>query len=146
MSSSTRREAARSVAFEEAFARAKTEHKSVLVDVYTDWCSWCRKMDAETYANASVRTLLDAKFLVVKLNAESQTEIVFNGQRVSMADFARQSDVTGYPTTLFFDANGHGVVSLPGYFDATRFTKILTYVADGRYTSMNLDQYLSDQR
>src|SRR3990172_10089448 len=57
--------------FDQGLARAKAGRKKVIVDVYTDWCTWCKKMDSDTYADKSVRTALTANFVGVKLNAES---------------------------------------------------------------------------
>ena len=131
------------MSLEEAFTRARAERKCVLVDVYTDWCSWCKKMDRETYTNTQVRAMLEKEFLVVKLNAESDAELTFNGSRMTMVEFAQQAGVTGYPTTLFFDSNGRKVVSLPGYMDAPRFARVLDYVSAARYRTTPLDEYLA---
>ena len=92
MSSGNRgQEASPGVSLEEAFTRARAERKCVLVDVYTDWCSWCKKMDRETYTNTQVRAMLEKEFLVVKLNAESDAELTFNGSRMTMVEFAQQA-------------------------------------------------------
>ena len=34
---------------EEAYAKQKITPKKVLIDVYTDWCGWCKKMDKSTF-------------------------------------------------------------------------------------------------
>src|SRR3954470_16372167 len=31
--------------------KMKTQPKKVWVDIYTDWCGWCKKMDATTFTN-----------------------------------------------------------------------------------------------
>ena len=36
--------------FEKAIALSKQDGKPVLVDVYTDWCGWCKRLDATTRA------------------------------------------------------------------------------------------------
>lgn len=40
--------------YENALTRAKKENKLVIVNVYTDWCGQCRRMDKETFANREV--------------------------------------------------------------------------------------------
>jgi thioredoxin-related protein len=56
--------------FDEGLAKAKKENKFLLVDFYTDWCGWCKKMDSETYANKNIIKLLNKDFVLVKLNPE----------------------------------------------------------------------------
>ncbi|MFN3590463.1 MAG: thioredoxin family protein, partial [Spirosomataceae bacterium] len=36
---------------EEAFDKIQTQPKKVLIDVYTDWCGWCKVMDKNTFAH-----------------------------------------------------------------------------------------------
>lgn len=36
---------------------AKSEGKPMLIDFYADWCSWCRRMDTDTYGNLKVAEL-----------------------------------------------------------------------------------------
>ena len=35
--------------FEEAVERSKTEKRKIFIDVYTDWCGWCKVMDKNTF-------------------------------------------------------------------------------------------------
>jgi len=54
----------------EGYPLAKKEGKLILVDAYTDWCGWCKKMDRDTYANADVIKKLNKHFVVIKFNPE----------------------------------------------------------------------------
>ena len=51
-----------------AAAQAKAENKRVLVDVGGEWCVWCHLMDDFIAANADVRVVLDANYVMVKVN------------------------------------------------------------------------------
>lgn len=77
---------------------AKAEDKIVVVDVYTDWCGWCKKMDRTIYADPAV-VALSRQQIFVKVNAEDRGQ----GQH-----FAQQMRVKGYPTTIIL--NGYGKV------------------------------------
>ncbi len=67
--------------FEEAIAANTKQPKMILVDVYTDWCGWCKKMDKETFTNPKVIAHLKQNFYAVKLNAENtQRKFEFMGK------------------------------------------------------------------
>ncbi len=54
----------------QAMKEAKESGKMILIDVYTDWCGPCKKLDADTYTNPEVLTYLTRTFICVKVNAE----------------------------------------------------------------------------
>lgn len=99
--------------FDEALERARNERKLVLVDVYTDWCGWCKKLDKEVFSDARVAAA--AKDLIaVRVNAEK------GGEKV-----AERFDVQGYPTVLFVDGAGKVVKRVDGYVDVDEMLQIL---------------------
>ena len=50
--------------------RAKKDKKLVMVDMYTDWCGWCKKLDKDTFSDKDVADKLAKDFVAVKLNPE----------------------------------------------------------------------------
>jgi thiol:disulfide interchange protein len=105
--------------FDEALARARAERRLLLVDVYTDWCGWCKKLDREVFADGRVGAA--AKDLVaVKVNAEKGGE-----------EIARRYRVRGYPTILFLDGAGSVVERIDGYVDAGEMVKIVSALPKG---------------
>ena len=88
-------------------ARARAEAGQVVfVDVYTDWCSWCKYMDKKVYTDPSVRALA-SKHIFVKLDAE-------DGGRGQA--FAQANRVSGYPTLIVYSADGKQLANQPGAF------------------------------
>lgn len=88
-----------------ALSLAKANRSKVIVDVYTDWCGWCKKMDKDIYTDPKVAALSDS-FIFLKLNAEDGGQ----GQR-----FSKSMNVRGYPTTIILDENGRSVDLIRGY-------------------------------
>jgi thioredoxin-related protein len=94
-----------------ALAEAKKSNRLVMVDVYTDWCGWCKKLDSDTYADAKVAARAK-DFVALKLNPEKSA-----GEK----EFAQRYAVSGYPTILFVEADGTLVNKVVGYRDAPGF-------------------------
>lgn len=90
----------------EAAKKSARPGQLIVVDVYTDWCGYCKLMDRVVYADQAVVTYA-AEHVFVKLNAEDGAE----GTR-----FARATGVRGYPTTLVFTSDGKLVARQAGAF------------------------------
>lgn len=135
-------------AFNEGYDKALKAEKPMVVDVYAVWCGPCKQMDRVTFSNKDVLSMLEKKFVRVKLNAEdTTTKINFSGKIFSAPEFSSVMEVTGFPTILFFDKKGTPVVSIPGYVGPEIFIKILHYVEEERYRSgVSLEKYLASAK
>ena len=111
--------------------QARQRQRPVLVDVYTQWCGWCRRMDREVYTRDDVRDYLSQKFVTVKLDAEASESVRYEGRTFTSRTLATHFRVTGYPTTLFLKPNGEYLVSVPGYVEPEKFLLLLRYIGDG---------------
>jgi thioredoxin-related protein len=127
-----------------ALKEAKKQQKRILVDVYTDWCGWCKRMDRDTYARADVQTYLGATFIPVRLNAESSQRATYKGSDYSYRQLASGFRVTGYPTTVFLEADGSHITTAPGYMGATDFLAVLHYIGDGYYKQKEFQEFKSE--
>lgn len=110
---------------------ARERGMPVLVNVYTDWCGWCRRMDRDVLARAEVREALQAAFVPVRLNAESDEMVRYGGRTLSARAVAARFRVTGYPTTVFLRPTGEHIVNVPGYVPAARFMTLMRYIGEG---------------
>lgn len=135
------------LSFNEGLALATKQGKPILVDVYTDWCHWCKVMDKDTFGNDSVKKVLTDSFVTVKLNAESTTEkISYQGRSYSAGDFAAQLGVEGYPCLVFFDKSGAVVTKVPGFVKPAEFLPMLEFIKSEKYKSMNYEAFIKSRR
>jgi len=128
--------------YDRGIEQAATLNKKILLDVYTDWCSWCKKMDKEVYVDETVTTLLKEKFIVVKLNAESSKTLTHDGIVYTEQQFATALGITGYPTTVFFEPNTKPITLVSGYMEPATFTNVLRFIGEDHYKSISYEEYL----
>jgi len=122
-------------------AEAKKANRKVLLDVYTDWCKWCKKLDEEVYAEPKVASYLGKNYVTIKLNAESTDTVTFQGKQSTEAELAQAFGVTGYPTIIFIDPQGEPIDKLGGFVNAEQFLPIIRFIGDDTYKTTSWDEY-----
>ncbi len=131
--------------FDEGLDKALRENKPVLVDVYTEWCGWCKVMDNKTYGDAGVSRYLRERFVLVKLNPETDGVLTYKGTTYQAAYFTQMMGVNGYPATAFFASNADMITLVPGYIQATEFLHILEFIGDKHYVSKPYEAFLKEK-
>lgn len=96
---------------ETAKKKAKEKDLPIMIDVYTDWCTWCKELDEKTYKNKEVINA-SKKFVSLKLNPETSED---------GSEIAKKYGVQGYPTILFISADGFVLENVSGYVEGTNF-------------------------
>ena len=108
--------------FEEAIAANAKNPKMILVDVYTDWCGWCKKMDKDTFTDPRVIAHFQKNFYAVKLNAEdTNRKFPFMGKTFTEAEMAASMRVNSYPNFVVIEPGLQNIAQLPGYREPEAF-------------------------
>ena len=129
--------------FNQAIKDAAAKNRYVFVDIYTDWCGYCKQLDAVTFKAAPVLAELDKHFVSIKLNAESDAPILWKGQKTTPRDLTMQWRVDGFPTLIFLNSSGDIVGSYSSYAEPELMVKLLTYISSGaRERKVSFDDYL----
>lgn len=118
----------------EGYPLAVSTGKILLIDAYTDWCGWCKKMDRDTYTNEEVIKKINKHFIPVKFNPEKQgityyvDTLAFTPAELYMQ--ISRGERTGFPTTYFINTRKKSVMLDPGYRDAQTFLQVLDKVLE----------------
>ena len=117
------------VDFNKGYDLAKKKKKIMLVDVYTDWCGWCKRMDRDAYAISSVSEVVNKDFIAVKFDPEIQG-VVYNyeGKNYTgeqLAGVISNYTITGYPTTVFIYPKNKKSEVVIGYKNAEQLLPVL---------------------
>lgn len=134
---------------DEVEAKLKEQPRPVLIDLYTDWCGWCKVMDKKTYTNQNLINYLNEKFYVVKLNAETKQELNWRGKKYNFNQQYKTNDLafylTGgelaYPTTVFIPNTESEPQPIAGMLEVKDMELITTYFGENKYGKVSFDSY-----
>jgi thioredoxin-related protein len=140
--------------FTEAYSLNKKKPKKIFIDVYTDWCGWCKKMDATTFMNPDIVKYMNDNFYCVKMNAEMKDTVVIDGvtfvnQNPTSSRSSHQLAVEllrgkmSYPSYVFLNDKSQFLTVVPGYQQAKEFEAVLHYFGEGAYNGTSWEEYRS---
>jgi thioredoxin-related protein len=137
------------ISFEQAEKMLKTDPRPILVDVYTDWCGWCKVMDKKTYANNNVADYINKYYYAIKFNAESKTSVLWRGKTYQYEAQYRMHGLAvellkgdaGFPTTVFIPVNPAEPQPIPGFLEPKDIHTLLTYFSESHHQKVRFDKY-----
>jgi thioredoxin-related protein len=135
------------MSYDEGMAKAKKEDKHVLIDFYTTWCGWCKKMDKTTFQDAAVVKAVSDNMIAIKINAESNSPVVHEAQKITERELSGKIfGVRGFPTYWFVDPKGQRLFPVPGYRSATDFLDLVEYVGESHYKKASFAAFIEAKK
>ena len=136
--------------FEEAVALNKQNPKKVFIDIYVDWCGWCKQLDKTTFTDPTIIKLMNESFYAVKLNAEGKDTVIFDGHTFvnpnptgfrSTHQLANSllNGKMSYPSMAFLDEKMQIITTLQSYVKPPELEPALAYIAQNKYLKMSYD-------
>lgn len=83
---------------DEAFEKAKKEHKPVFLSIGYSSCHWCHVMERESFENEKIAKILNEHFISIKVDREERPDIDKHFQDVYQLMNGRPG---GWPTSIF---------------------------------------------
>lgn len=148
------------MSFDQAMKQYSVEKKPIIVDMYTSWCGFCKKLDAETFSDPRIIKYVNENFYAVKFDAETTEPItykdsVYTNLRIGAVD-ADGNPVRGkshslaeillngrmaYPTLVYMIPDKDIVAPVPGYVTPEKIEPYLLFFADKVYEGNLFDAF-----
>ena len=138
--------------FEEALALNEQNPKLIFVDVYTDWCGWCKKMDAATFSEPYIAKYMNEKYYCVKLDAEGKEPVVYKGAEYTNPDpdgkrrthqiaaLLLQNKMS-YPSYVFMNEQSQVLTVVKGFIAADKFDPIIHWFGERAFLTQKFPDY-----
>lgn len=129
----------------------ETNPKKVFVDIYTDWCGWCKKMDKATFQQDHIAKYVNENYYAVKFDAEDRSNIDFDGKVYKYVKNGKRGynelavaltrGQLSFPTIVFLDESNKLIQPIPGFQNAESFEMIATYFGEDHFKDTPWKRY-----
>lgn len=145
---------------EEAVKLNEKKPRKFLIYVYSDNCSWCRKMENETFSSRAVADYINQNFHAVKINSNIKRDINYNNRKFSYIPAEPNTGSPAhheflvvllqgrmaYPTVVCLDENMVYIDVERGFKSVAPFRNFLSYIVENVYQKgKSFDEYFSNQ-
>ncbi|TVR80752.1 MAG: DUF255 domain-containing protein [Chitinophagaceae bacterium] len=136
---------------QEALEKNTANPKKIFIDVYTDWCGWCRRMDQNTYSHPFIIEYINKHFYPVKMNGEMKEPITIGDQVYRFVESGRRGyhelpatllqGRMSYPSIVFLDENNDLLQPIPGYREPNALHMFLQYFGENYYKTVDWEEF-----
>jgi len=126
---------------EQVSAQYKQQARPIIIDVYTEWCAYCKVMDRTTWSNPEVAAYISEKFYAVKFDAEQRKAALWmdttfeykSAYKVHMLAARWLQGNMVYPSTVIIIPGHPEEIVIPGVLKVAELEPMLKYFGEGHY-------------
>jgi thioredoxin-related protein len=137
------------ISFEKAVFLNDMKPKKIFIDVYTDWCGWCKRMDAGTFKDSLISNYISENYYAVKLDAETKDTIRFRDKVFVFKPEMKSNELAisllngkmGYPSFVMMDEKYSILQPLSGYQTTEELLPVLKFYGSNAYLTTKWEDY-----
>ncbi len=92
--------------WEEGYAKAQEENKTMLVFVQANWCHWCKRMIDKTFNKEEVSSVINMDYIAVIFDVDKEETYTYNGKNFEgkmLLGELSDNKCQGIPSTIFIN-------------------------------------------
>jgi len=139
------------MSFKEAQEANKKQSRPFLIDIYTDWCGWCKHMIKTTYSDPGLANYINTYFYPVQFDAETKDTIEYNGEKYWNTGTEKKSPhqlaikmlngQLSYPSTIFVNNNFQFNLLSQGYLEVRKIEPLLIYTVENVFRTTQYEEF-----
>ena len=139
------------LSIQEAQQKNKEVQKPFIIDIYTDWCGWCKHMMKTTYSNAGIANYINSNFYPVKFDAETKDTIEYNGKIYKPTSKEPKTPhelaikflgtSLSYPSTMFVTNNFEYNLLSQGFIEDKKIEPLLIFMVENAWRNSVYDEF-----
>lgn len=137
------------ISFEKAVFLNDMKPKKIFIDVYTEWCGWCKRMDAGTFKDSLITKYISENYYAVKLDAETKDTIRFRDKVFVFKPEMKSNELAisllngkmGYPSFVMMDEKYSILQPLSGYQTTEELLPLLKFYGSNAYLTTKWEEY-----
>ncbi len=119
--------------YENGMKMIKDQNKKGFLHFYTDWCTYCKIMNKQTFVDAKVIDYLNDNFVSIRVNAEKQKDV------------AKKYGVNRFPNTWFIGEDSKSLSSQPGFIPPEMMLNMLKFLNTDSFKNMKFSEFIEEQ-
>jgi len=120
--------------YQSGMKKINDEGKKGFLHFYTDWCTYCKLMNRQTFTDDSVVAFLNQNFVPMRVNAEKQRDV------------AKKYGVSKFPNSWFIAEDQSEIGKRPGFISADILLKMLKYVDTDSFQEMSFQDFMNNDQ
>ena len=140
------------ITLDEAFQKSKIQKRKIFIELYTKTCSWCKKMENETFGQDHIAQYINENYYAVRFDAQSKEDVTFKGENYKYVEQSKKRGYhqlaaklmrgkMGYPTIVFLDEEMNIIQPIQGYKDSETFEAIINFFGQNYHKKMPWNNY-----
>lgn len=119
--------------YETGIKMIKDQNKKGFLHFYTDWCTYCKVMNRQTFVDAKVIDYLNTNFISIRVNADQEKNV------------AKQYGVNRFPSTWFIAEDSSSLSNQPGFIPPEMLLDMLKFLNTDSFKSMKFSEFIEQQ-